>query len=160
MPKSTADIKRLDGAISDAGTVSKLYGTPEVGRQAFDNPFMRILVVSLLAGLVAAVQPVAVPAAVAATLRIAPGEHLTVVGSGFRPRTLVRVHVAGPGVDRVKRVRADAGGRLTAPFLLERCAVDEVTATAANGVRARVSPAWFVRECPPPPPLQPGTAVG
>ena len=34
--------------------------------------------------------------------------------------------------------------------------VAEVIATTATGARARVPAAWFVRECPPPPPLAPG----
>lgn len=122
---------------------------------------MRIAVLSILAVLVSACSAAAAGATAAApTLRIGPGEQLTVVGAGFPARALVRIRVRGEGVDRAKTVRTSVRGRLTARFLLGRCDASAVTAAIAGRVRARVPTSWFVRECPPPPPLQPGTGTG
>ena len=121
---------------------------------------MRIALVSVLA----AVALVAVPAGAgsgaassdAPTLRVGNGEFLVLVGSGFAPRSLVRVRVTGPGVDRRTSVRASIGGRFVTRFTgIERCSVKEATASAFGGARARVPRPWFLRECPPPPPLAP-----
>ena len=95
-------------------------------------------------------------AAAAPTLRIGPTSDLSVVGAGFRPGMLVRIQLVGPGLDRRATVRAGARGGFTFRFHgVERCAARSVIARATNGAGARVPPPWFVRECPPPPPIQP-----
>lgn len=92
------------------------------------------------------------------TLKIGMSTNLSVVGSGFKPRVLVTLRVVFPGVTRTAQVRTSRQGAFTFQFIgIERCAPDLVTARTATGSGARVSPVWFVRECPPPPPLQPGT---
>jgi hypothetical protein len=99
------------------------------------------------------------PAATSATpvIRVAPGHNLGVTGVGFAPRALVRLRAVGAGIDRRATVRANAHGAFVFRFgAIGRCSVDEVIATTAAGARARVPAAWFVRECPPPPPLAPG----
>jgi hypothetical protein len=98
-------------------------------------------------------------AATAATpvIRVTPGHNLGISGFGFAPRALVRIRAVGAGIDRRASVRANAQGAFLFRFAsIERCSVDEVIATTAGGRRARVPAAWFVRECPPPPPLAPG----
>ena len=119
---------------------------------------MRTPVIGLAAVVLAVASSSAFAAPAAApVIRVAPGTALTVVGTGFAPRAFVRVHVAGAGVDRRASVRTGAKGSFVLRFTgIERCSVDEVTATTAAGTRARVPAAWFVRECPPPPPLTPG----
>ena len=93
----------------------------------------------------------------APTLRVGNGQFLVLVGSGFAPRSLVRVRVTGPGVDRRTSVRASIGGSFLTRFNgVDRCSVQEATASAIiGGARARVPRPWFLRECPPPPPLAP-----
>ena len=89
-------------------------------------------------------------------LRIGLGPALTVLGSGFIPGALVRIRVVGGTVDKRVSVRANGKGTFFVRFAgLERCSADQVTATSA-GARAHVPTPWFVRECPPPPPLAPG----
>jgi len=113
--------------------------------------------VALLVVVCAAVSSAAAFAAASPVVRVGTGQSLTVVGSGFTPRALVRLHVSGPSLDRRTSVRATARGTLLVRFAgLEKCSVDEVTATTTTGARARVPRAWFIRECPPPPPLAPG----
>ena len=91
------------------------------------------------------------------TLRIGSTNDLSVVGSGFRPGILVRIQLVGPGLDRRATVRAGVRGGFAFRFHgVGRCAARSVIARATNGAAARVPPPWFVRECPPPPPLQPG----
>ena len=88
---------------------------------------------------------------------------LTILGTGFAPRTLVRIRVEVRASETVRTTTARAGGQggFVARFAgLQRCSPREVTAIAANGRRVRVPGAWFVRECPPGPPLAPGTPVG
>ena len=88
---------------------------------------------------------------------------LTILGTGFAPRTLVRirVEVRASGKVRTTTARAGAQGGFVARFAgLQRCSPRQVTAIAANGRRVRVPGAWFVRECPPGPPLAPATPVG
>jgi hypothetical protein len=95
-------------------------------------------------------------AATAPTLRIGPTNHLSVVGSGFRPGILVRIQLVGPGLERRATVHAGARGGFTFRFRgVERCQARSVIARATNGAGARVPVPWFIRECPPPPPLQP-----
>ena len=90
------------------------------------------------------------------TLRIGPTGDLSVVGSGFRPGILVRIQLIGPALDRRTSVRAGARGGFMLRFRgVERCAPRSVTARASNGAGARVPLPWFIRECPPGPPLQP-----
>jgi len=93
----------------------------------------------------------------APTLRVGNGQFLVLVGSGFAPRSLVRVRVTGPGVDRRTSVRASIGGSFVTRFNgIDPCSVQEATASAiVGGARARVPRPWFLRECPPPPPLAP-----
>jgi hypothetical protein len=122
---------------------------------------VRIALVGMLAGLTLLAPPVLVAPGLAAsdtpTLRVASGPSLVLVGTGFMPRSLVRVRVTGPGVDRSLSVRAGAKGAFTTRFAgLDPCAVKQATASGAGGTRARVPTPWFVRECPPPPPLAPG----
>ncbi|HET9288404.1 MAG TPA: hypothetical protein VFO26_12695 [Gaiella sp.] len=93
--------------------------------------------------------------ATAPQVRVAPGETLTIVGAGFAPRVLVRLRLAGPGIARQTTVRAGRRGGFTRRFPgLGACSVDEVTASAGRA-RARVPTPWFIKECPPPPPLAP-----
>ncbi len=122
---------------------------------------MRIALVSAFA----AVALVAVPpgdATVAAssgapTLRVGNGPFMVLVGSGFAPRSLVRVRVTGNGIDRRASVRTNLRGGFVTRFPgLDRCSVKQATARTIGGVLARVPPPWFIRECPPPPPLAPG----
>ena len=122
---------------------------------------MRIALVSALA----AVALVAVPGGAATvmasggapTLRIGNGQFMVLVGSGFAPRSLVRVRVTGNGIDRRASIRANLRGAFLTRFPgLDRCAVKQVTARTIGGVLVRVPPPWFIRECPPPPPLAPG----
>ena len=122
---------------------------------------MRIALVSALA----VVSLVAVPGGAATvmasggapTLRIGNGPFMVLVGSGFAPRALVRVHVTGNGIDRRASMRANLRGGFVTRFPgLDRCAVKRVTARTIGGVLVRVPPPWFIRECPPPPPLAPG----
>jgi hypothetical protein len=91
------------------------------------------------------------------TLRVGNGQFITLVGAGFAPRSLVRVRVTGLGVDRRASIRADVRGRFVTRFPgIERCSVKQATAIPAGGALVRVPPPWFIRECPPPPPLAPG----
>lgn len=120
---------------------------------------MRIALVSALA----VVSLVTVPggtaglAGAAPTLRVGNTQFITLVGAGFAPRSVVRVRVTGAGIDRAASVRANLRGGFIARFRdVERCSVRLATARAAGGTSARVPPPWFVRECPPPPPLAPG----
>jgi hypothetical protein len=98
----------------------------------------------------------------APTLRVGVGPQLTLVGVGFPPRARLSVRVDGPGLTRRASVRASSRGRFVLRFAgLERCSIDRATAITPSGARVRVPTAWFVRECPPPPPLAPGIyAVG
>jgi len=122
---------------------------------------MRIALVSALA----AVALVAVPGGAATvmasggapTLRIGNGPFMVLVGSGFAPRSLVRVRVTGNDIDRRASIRANLRGSFVTRFPgLDRCAVKQVTARTTSGMLVRVPPPWFIRECPPPPPLAPG----
>jgi len=91
------------------------------------------------------------------TLRVTPGPSLTVQGAGFVPRSLVRLRVTDSGaVLRMVTVRAGARGGFLVRFpSLETCSPTAITATGPGVRPARVPTAWFVRECPPPPPLAP-----
>lgn len=114
---------------------------------------------ALLAGLaLAVVSPAATASSAAApTLRIATAAQLTVVGAGFPPRGLVRVHLVGPGLVKRSFVRTNAAGAFVLRFSgLEPCSLESVVAITSSGTRVRVPTAFFVRECPPPPPLAPG----
>jgi hypothetical protein len=117
---------------------------------------MRIAVVTMLAmGLAAALAATA--GAAGPTLRVVPGPSLTVQGTGFVPRTLVRLRVTSTGaVVRTAVVRTGAKGGFVTRFpLLEMCSATRITAAGVRDRLARVPTAWFVRECPPPPPLDP-----
>ena len=93
----------------------------------------------------------------APTLRVGNGPFMVLVGSGFAPRSLVRVRVTGNGIDRRASVRTNLRGRLRHPLARSRpLTVKQATARTIGGVLARVPPPWFIRECPPPPPLAPG----
>ena len=120
---------------------------------------MRVLLACAVACAVAAAGSAAVDAGtVQPRLRVGGDPVLTVIGSGFPGRASVRVHVTGPGIDRRVAVRAGVRGVFAVRFVgLARCAPREITAVTPSGARARVPAPWFVRECPPPPPLDPGT---
>jgi hypothetical protein len=148
------DIARLSMAVD----VRMLFGTASRTVQAFDTPSMRLAAASLLAICVAvALAPTA--GAAGPTLRVVPGPSLAVQGAGFVPQTLVRLRLTGSGhVLRVVLVRAGTRGGFLVRFpALERCSPSLITATGTRERQARVPAAWFVRECPPPPPLDPAT---
>jgi len=117
---------------------------------------------ALSAALVAAVAVAAAgpsAGATSPTLRVGTTTSLTVIGTGFKPRVLVTLRVSGSEFTRRVTVRTGLKGGFTFRFAgLERCSPHVVLAQMANGVGARVPISWFVRECPPPPPLQPGVA--
>ena len=121
---------------------------------------MRIAVVWLA---VIAVAIALTPTAGAAgpTLRVLPGSTLSVQGTGFVPRTVVRLRVTESGVVlRVVLVRTGArGGFVVRLPAVETCTPTQITATWVRGRLARVPAPWFVRECPPPPPLDPAPGV-
>ena len=120
------------------------------------NVRTRTLALLVAAAVAVALASTSAGAAAAPTLRIGPTNDLSVVGSGFRPGMLVRIQLVGPDLDRRATVRAGARGGFTFRFRgVERCAARSVIARATNGAGARVPPPWFVRECPPPPPIQP-----
>ena len=52
----------------------------------------------------------------APTLRIGNGPFMVLVGSGFAPRSLVRVHVTGNGIDRRASIRANLRGSFVTRF--------------------------------------------
>jgi hypothetical protein len=111
--------------------------------------------VTLLAVLLVASWVATAASATAPKVRVGNGETLTIVGIGFAPKALVRLRVAGTGIARQATVRAGTRGGFAFRFTgLGRCSVDEVIATAGRA-RVRVPTPWFVRECPPPPPLAP-----
>ena len=121
---------------------------------------MRFVIATLLTALVAGAASASGSTAAAPTLRVGNGQSLAIVGAGFAPRAFVRLRLTGPGIARQATVRAGLRGGFTLRFAgLERCSVDEVRASTTSGARARVPVAWFVRECPPPPPLAPGVSV-
>jgi hypothetical protein len=122
----------------------------------FDTPDVRIALASLLSACLAALLGVGDADAATPTIRVVPGPTLVVSGAGFVPRTFVRVRLAGPGIDRVVRVRSGRLGGFLARFALEKCSLTAITASGMGSRGARVPPSWFVRECPPPPPLAPG----
>ncbi len=65
--------------------------------------------------------------------------------------------ITSPQGTRRATVRAGALGGFTIRFPgIDRCQPNVVTALAANGASARIPVVWFIRECIPPPPLEPG----
>ena len=128
---------------------------------AFDNPVMRIAVIMVLA-ICAGALSASTAVAGTPTLRVTPGPSLTVQGAGFVPRSLVRLRVTDSGVVlRVVSVRAGARGGFLVRFpSLETCSPTAITATGPGVPQTRVPLAWFVRECPPPPPLAPAPNPG
>ena len=111
-----------------------------------------LLAVAVLGGTASAT------AATSPTLRVGTTSNLSLIGAGFKPRILVTLRVVAPGGTRLATVRTGVRGGFTFRFpSVERCVPDVVTARASNGELARIPVVWFVRECPPPPPLQPGT---
>ena len=121
---------------------------------------MRIIAASLLAAILTLSVGAADASAAAPTLRVVPGPSLIVSGGGFLPRTMVVLRLQGPDIKRVTRVRSGRNGRFLVRFALETCSLTAVTATGVRNRTARVPTAWFVRECPPPPPLAPGGNLG
>lgn len=125
-------------------------------RAAFDTRPMRAAVA---VALVVCSSMIVVPSAPASApvLRVVPGPTLVVAGAGFVPRTLVRLRLTRSGVVvRTTSVRAGGrGGFVVRLPGIEACATTLVTATGVQGRRPRVPASWFVRECPPPPPLAP-----
>lgn len=116
---------------------------------------MRIVASSVVAACVVAAALTGTASAATPTLRVVTAPTLTVQGAGFVPRTLVRLRLVQAGdVIRSVRVRAGSRGGFLVRFpALEACSVSAITAWGAGERRARVPAAWFVRECPPPPPL-------
>ena len=119
---------------------------------------MRIVLVWLVAACVAGLLGSADARAAAPTLRVVSGPSLTIAGAGFVPRTMVRVRLIGPSTERTVRVRTGPAGGFVARFALERCSLTAITASGLGSRSARVPTTWFVRECPPPPPLAPGAS--
>ena len=122
---------------------------------------MRIALVSAFTAVaLVAVSPgdaTAAAAGGAPTLRVGNGQFIVLVGSGFVPRSLVRLRVTGNGIDRRASIRANLRGGFVMRFPgLDRCSVKQATARTIGGALVRVPPPWFIRECPPPPPLAPG----
>jgi hypothetical protein len=154
-------ISSPEGVISK-GDVRRLFGLVDARPPAFDTGGVRFL--ALLTGLALAAGVLGVAGAQAAappTLRIVPGPSLVVAGTGFVPQTVVVVRVGGPDAARVARVRSGRTGRIRAAFPgLTTCSASAVTARGVRDRFARVPVAWFVRECPPPPPLAPGPTLG
>ena len=93
-------------------------------------------------------------------LRIVPGPSLAVAGTGFVPRTIVLVRLKGPDVARLVRVRSGRNGGFLVRFAIENCSLTAITATGTRNRSARIPTPWFVRECPPPPPLDPAVSLG
>ena len=121
---------------------------------------MRIAVTSFVCALAVAALCAAAGAATGPALRVVPGSMLAVQGSGFVPRTVVRLRLTSAGkVLGVVVVRAGAGGGFTARLTARpACGVAVVTATGVGDRRARVA-TGLTRLCPPPPPIpSPGAA--
>jgi hypothetical protein len=116
----------------------------------------RLLLTLVVAALVTVTASTAA-AASSPSLRVVPGPALTIAGAGFVPRTLVRLRLTSSGrVLRILSVRTGGRGGFHVRFpALEACSPTLITAAGAGGRLARVPAAWFVRECPPPPPLEP-----
>ena len=112
---------------------------------------------SVLVAALLALSGSAASAASSPSLRVVPGPTLALAGAGFVPRTLVRLRITSTGhVLRVASVRTGARGGFLVRFpALEPCSPTLVVASGIDGRRARVPTVWFVRECPPPPPLDP-----
>lgn len=146
---------RSSDIAAELRSVRKLYGTAVDPAATFDTPHMRIAGVSLLVACVAALLATADVRAAGPTLRTVPGPSLAVAGTGFVPRTIVLLRLKGPDVARLVRVRSGRNGGFLVRFAVANCALTSVTATGVRGRVARVPIAWFVRECPPPPPLDP-----
>jgi hypothetical protein len=109
------------------------------------------------AAVAAGLASISATAATGPSLRIGSNNELSVVGRGFRPGTVVRIQLVGPALDRRATVRTGPRGGFTLLFPgIARCAPSSVIARAANGVSVRVPPPFFLRDCPPPPPLPPG----
>ena len=127
---------------------------PRVDTSGVRSAVAAVLIVLALA--VVFVSPGAA-APTGATLRVSTAARLTLVGTGFGPRAVIRVQLVGPGLTKRTTVRTSPGGGFVLRFAgLERCSIDSATAITATGARVRVPTAFFVRECPPPPPLAPG----
>jgi hypothetical protein len=124
----------------------------------FDTPIVRVVVVvvALIAACLAGLLDAGDARAAAPTLRVVSGPSLAIAGTGFVPRTMVRVRLVGPSTERTVRVRTGPAGGFVARFALERCSLTAITASGLASRSARVPTTWFVRECPPPPPLAPG----
>lgn len=116
---------------------------------------MRIVAASLIAACAAAAALPSTAAAATPTLRVVTAPALAVQGAGFVPRTLVRLRLVRAGeIVRSVRVRAGSRGGFLVRFpALEACSVSAITASGPGERRSRVPASWFVRECPPPPPL-------
>jgi hypothetical protein len=74
----------------------------------------------------------------ASTIRVASHHPLVVRGSGFKRHELVRVTLVRSGHKRVRRVRANARGRIVARFrtTLEDCPPWKISARGKRGSRA------------------------
>jgi hypothetical protein len=127
---------------------------------AFDTRRMRTIGLLALVVLIALALGVGDARAGAPTLRVVPGPSLAVAGTGFVPRTVVVLRLNGPAVERVVRVTSGRRGGFLVRFALEKCSLTTITASGIRSRSARIPLPWFVRECPPPPPLAPAASVG
>jgi hypothetical protein len=117
---------------------------------------MRWVALAVVVAVAAAPQASAGTEVRSPTLRIASAETLSVVGSGFRPRSLVTLRVVGSGIDRKTTLRTGPRGGFTFRYPgLDRCEPHVVVATA-GGVSVRIPTVWFTRSCIAPPPIEPG----
>ena len=83
------------------------------------------------------------------------GPTLAIQGTGFVPRTIVRLRVTASGaVLRVVLVRSGVGGGFSVKLPIGApCGVTVVNATGVGARHARVA-TGFARQCPPPPPIR------
>jgi hypothetical protein len=108
---------------------------------------------------VASIAPSSAPASTSPTLRPGAAPVFSVIGIGFRPKTLVTVRVVGEDLARRARVRVGARGGFVVRFPgVDRCSPTAVVARTATG-RSVGIPTWrLTRDCVPPPPLTPGAS--
>ena len=116
---------------------------------------MRIAVASLVSVCVAVVLAPTAGATTAPTLRVIPGSTPSIQGTGFVPRTIVRLRVTGSGVVlRLILVRSGSGGGFSVKLPIgSSCGVTVVNAAGAGTRHARVA-TGLARQCPPPPPIR------
>ena len=116
---------------------------------------MRIALASLASVCVAVVGAPTVGATTAPKLQVVPGSMLSIQGTGFVPRTVVRLRVTGSGVVlRMFLVRSGPGGGFSVRLPLgQSCGMTVVNAAGTGNRHARVA-TGLARPCPPPPPIR------